>query len=84
LMGHLSQDLVAFGQLSETPAVQRLTHTLYLVLPDLERLNLRNQAAYGPELLPSGAELWGHGLYGLLYTVLLLMVASVIFSRRQF
>ncbi|MBE9137801.1 ABC transporter permease [Nodosilinea sp. LEGE 07088] len=84
LMGHLSQDLVAFGQLSETPAVQRLTNILYLLLPDLERLNLRNQATYGPELLPSVSELWGHGLYGLLYTALLLMVASVIFSRRQF
>ncbi|HSM81185.1 MAG TPA: ABC transporter permease [Nodosilinea sp.] len=84
LMGHLSQDLVAFGELSETPAVQRLTHGLYLVLPDLERLNLRNEAAYGLALLPSPAELWGHGLYGLLYTALLLAVATLIFSRRQF
>lgn len=84
LMGHLSQDLVAFGQLSETPAVQRLTNVLYLVLPDLERLNLRNGAAYGFELLPTAPELWGHALYGLLYTALLLAVASLIFSRRQF
>jgi ABC-type transport system involved in multi-copper enzyme maturation permease subunit len=84
LMGHLSQDIVALGALSETPAVQRLTNTLYLVLPDLERLNWRNQAAYGLELLPSPAELWGHGLYGLLYTALLLAIAVSIFSRRQF
>jgi len=28
--------------------------------------------------------LWGHGLYGLLYTALLLTVAIAIFSRRQF
>ncbi len=84
LMGHLSQDLVAFGNLSETPAVQRLTNVLYLILPDLERLNLRNAAAYGFDLLPTAPELWGHGLYGLLYTALLLAVASLIFSRRQF
>lgn len=84
LMGHLSQDLVAFGNLSETPAVQRLTNVLYLMLPDLERLNLRNAAAYGFELLPTAPELWGHALYGLLYTALLLTVASLIFSRRQF
>ncbi|PSR15604.1 ABC transporter permease [filamentous cyanobacterium CCP3] len=84
LMGHLSQDMVAFGELSENPAVQRLTNTLYLVLPDLERLNLRNAAAYGMELLPSAATLGGHALYGLLYTALLLAVAILVFSRRQF
>jgi ABC-type transport system involved in multi-copper enzyme maturation permease subunit len=84
LMGHLSQDMVAFGELSENPAVQRLTNTLYLVLPDLERLNLRNAAAYGMDLLPTAAVLGGHALYGLLYTGLLLAVAILIFSRRQF
>lgn len=84
LVGHLSQDLVAFGNVSETPAVQRLTNVLYLMLPDLERLNLRNAAAYGFDLLPTAPELWGHALYGLLYTALLLAIASLIFSRRQF
>lgn len=84
LMGHLSQDIVAFGQLSDNPAVQRLTNGLYLILPDLERLNLRNEAVYGMELLPNPLELWGHGLYGVLYTALLLTVAIAIFSRRQF
>lgn len=84
LMGHLSQDLVAFGELSDNPGIQRLTNTLYLVLPDLERLNLRNEAVYGMGLLPTAPELWAHGLYGLLYTALLLTVASIIFSRRQF
>ena len=84
LMGHLSQDIVAFGKLSDNPGVQRLTYTLYLVLPDLERLNLRNEAVYGMGLLPTAPELWGHGLYGLLYTALLLTVAIAIFSRRQF
>ena len=84
LMGHLSQDIVAFGKLSDNPDVQRLTNTLYLVLPDLERLNLRNEAVYGMGLLPTAPELWGHGLYGLLYTALLLTVAIAIFSRRQF
>jgi ABC-type transport system involved in multi-copper enzyme maturation permease subunit len=84
LMGHLSQDIVAFGKLSENPAVQRMTNTLYLLLPDLERLNLRNEAVYGMNLMPTAPELWSHGLYGLLYTALLLTIAIAIFSRRQF
>ena len=84
LMGHLTQDLVAFGNLSDNPAIQRVTNALYLILPDLERLNLRNEAIYGITLLPSGTELLLHLLYGLLYTALLLTIASVIFARRQF
>jgi len=84
LMGHLSQDIVALGQLSDNPNLQRLTDGLYLVLPDLERLNLRNEAIYGMELLPSLPELLGHLLYALVYTLLLLAIAIGIFSRRQF
>jgi ABC-type transport system involved in multi-copper enzyme maturation permease subunit len=84
LMGHLSTDILALGELSENPVLQRLTSGLYLVLPDLERLNLRNQAVYGLNLLPAPVELVTHGLYALLYIALLLTLTGVIFTRRQF
>ena len=84
LMGHLTQDLVALGELSENPALQRVTNGLFLVLPDLERLNLRNEAIYGMELLPDPMTMLSNVLYGLIYTALLLTIAILIFSRRQF
>jgi ABC-type transport system involved in multi-copper enzyme maturation permease subunit len=84
LMGHFSRDLVALGNLSENPSIQRVTQSLYLVLPDLSRLDLKNQAVYGSAALPSPLMLLGHAAYGLLYTVLLLAIASLIFSRREF
>ncbi|NEQ47749.1 MAG: ABC transporter permease [Leptolyngbya sp. SIOISBB] len=84
LMGHLSQDIVAFGQLTDSALFQRVTNGMYLVLPDLERLNLRNEAVYGTALFPAPPELIGDLLYGLLYTALLLTVAVFIFARRQF
>ncbi|MFH7241867.1 MAG: ABC transporter permease [Spirulina sp.] len=84
LMGHLTQDLVAFTQLSDNPGIQRLTNGLYLFLPDLERLNLRNLAVYGLELLPDPLTLVTHVAYALIYSALLLTVATVVFSRRQF
>lgn len=84
LMGHLSPDIVALGELSENPALQRLTNGLYLVLPDLERLNLRNQAVYGLNLFPTTGELLFHLLYALIYITLLLTLTGMIFSRRQF
>lgn len=82
LMGHFSQDLVELGKLSENPSIERLTTGLYLVLPDLSRLNLKNDAVYG--LLPSNGELLSHGLYGLLYTTLLLVIAITIFAQKEF
>ena len=84
LMGHLTQDLVALGELSENPALQRVTNGLFLVLPDLERLNLRNEAIYGMQLLPDTVTMLSNGLYALIYTALLLTIAILIFSRRQF
>jgi len=82
LMGNLSRDLLELGNISRNSNVQTLTQSLYLVLPDLSRLNLKNEAVYG--ILPSPVTLLGHGLYGLLYTVLLLAIAILIFSRREF
>ena len=82
LMGNLSPDLVELGNLSRNSNIQALTQGLYLVLPDLSRLNLKNDAVYG--LLPSPLTLLGNGLYGLFYTVLVLAITILIFSRREF
>lgn len=82
LMGNLSRDILAFGNLSRNPSVESLTQGLYLVLPDLSRLDFKNQAVYG--ILPSLQTLLGSGLYAVLYTVLLLAIAVLIFTRRQF
>src|SRR4028118_337759 len=72
LMGNLSRDLLELGNLSRNSTLQTLTQGLYLVLPDLSRLNLKNDVVYG--ILPSPLTLLGHGVYGLLYTVLLLAI----------
>ena len=82
LVGNLSRDLVTFGTLSKNPAVESFTRNLYLVLPDLARLDLKNQAVYG--LLPPLNTLLLNAGYGVLYIVVLLVIATLIFSRRQF
>lgn len=84
LMGNLSQDLLAFGRLSKNPALESLTRNLYLVLPDLSRLDLKNQAVYGFDLLPDRLALITNASYGLIYTVFVLAIAIAIFSRREF
>lgn len=82
IMGHLSRDLLQLGKITENPGIEKITKTLFLILPDLERLNLKNEAVYN--ILPSTGELVSSLIYAILYIVLLLTITIVIFSRRQF
>ena len=82
LMGHFSEDLVELGKLSENASIESLTTSLYLVLPNLSRLDLKNEAVYG--LLPSSGELAAHAAYGLLYTALLLIISMMVFAQKEF
>ena len=84
LMGHLSPDIVKLGKLAKNPTMETVTQGLYLILPDLSRLDFKNQAVYGLSLLPNSQTLFFTFVYGLVYIVLLLAIASFIFSRRQF
>ena len=82
LMGNFSRDLVTLGALSKNPAVENLTKSIYLVLPDLARLDLKNQAVYGQ--LPGVDVLLTNAGYWLLYVVVLLAIATLVFSIREF
>jgi ABC-type transport system involved in multi-copper enzyme maturation permease subunit len=82
LMGHISGNLLKLGTLSKNPSIESITKTIYLVVPDLERLNLKNQAIY--DTLPSFNELLSNAGYGLLYATFLISIAILIFSRREF
>ncbi len=82
LMGQISRDILELGKLSENPSIEWITKTIYLVIPDLSRLNLRNEAVYG--LLPSPGELVFDACYGLFYTGLLLGIAILVFSQKEF
>jgi ABC-type transport system involved in multi-copper enzyme maturation permease subunit len=82
LVGHLSESMVKLSGVTKNPGFQKLTDNLYLVLPDLSRLDLKNSAVYG--VLPAMDTLIFNAGYALLYTLALLMITTVIFSRREF
>lgn len=82
LMGALSRDLVTLGKVSKNPTIEQVTRYLYMVLPDLSRLDLKNQLNYN--LIPGTDVLLANAGYGLLYIVLVLALASLIFERREF
>lgn len=82
LMGHFSQNLVTLSNSIETQEGQYLFKGLYLIFPDLSRLDVKNLAVY--DALPSLPLLLVNVGYGLIYIVLLLAVATFLFSRREF
>jgi Cu-processing system permease protein len=82
LMGRSSQNLVTLSQSIKTESVKSIVKGIYLIFPDLSRLNLKDQAVYG--ILPDAGTLTLNAGYGILYIVLLLAIASLIFSRREF
>jgi Cu-processing system permease protein len=82
LIGHLLSDLKGFGSRSPSELAKLLTGFFYRLLPDLELLNLKAQAANG--LSASGESVLWAGLYGCAYSVVLLVFATVIFNRRDF
>lgn len=82
LMGNFTTDLVELVRLNQNPAIKRLIEILYLILPDLSRLDLKNEAVYDLTIL--NIELLTHGLYGICYTAVLLAIAILIFAQREF
>ncbi|MCO4772280.1 MAG: ABC transporter permease [Deltaproteobacteria bacterium] len=82
LIGKMSEELVLLGQRSESGAVRFLMDTVYKVLPDLSRFDLRTQASYGLEVE------WEYVAYatgyGAAYAAALLVLASIIFRFRDF
>lgn len=81
VIGHLTADLKTFGQKMDVLGRGVLEGTYYL-LPNLERFNLKGHVTHQVDVPAS--DLFLIAAYGMAYTALLLMLASVIFQRRDF
>jgi len=81
LIGHFTVDLRAFGE-SSGGVLRGITRLLYYVLPNLRNFNIKEQVVYG---IPVPPEFIGASIaYGLVYIGLLLLMATLIFERRDF
>ncbi|MFK8185290.1 MAG: ABC transporter permease [Phormidesmis sp.] len=83
-VGHETRNILELDRIADSENFRRIAEGLFLVLPDLERLNLKNEIANGFVAPPSGGGLLENAAYGLIYTALLLTVTVTIFERRQF
>ena len=80
--GHASRDLYIRAQRSGSALLRVLGKGAYYLLPNLDRLDYKPAAAYTLE--PSGRELLVNAGYGLAYAAVVLLVATLIFDRRDF
>ncbi len=82
VMGHLSHNLLALSDKMEDNSIKAIAKGIYYIFPDLSRLDLKSQAVYG--LLPEPGMLAANAGYGAVYVVLLLAIATWLFSYREF
>lgn len=83
VIGHLTQDILNFGLMSKNYFMKIFSQFLYYLLPDLSRLNIKNTIIYNINGIDWTA-FGGILLYGLLYSFVLLILAMIIFERKEF
>jgi ABC-type transport system involved in multi-copper enzyme maturation permease subunit len=82
IIGHFSADLKSFANSMGSGVARWLFATLYYLLPNLANLSFITPAAHGQ--LPSPSQVAVVILYSLVYIVIILAAATMIFSRRNF
>jgi Cu-processing system permease protein len=82
IVGHFNKELRNLDQVVESPVVARIARGLYHIVPDLSAFDVKTQVVHGLPV-PAGYLLFTTA-YGVVYIAAILLVATVIFSRRDF
>jgi ABC-type transport system involved in multi-copper enzyme maturation permease subunit len=82
IAGRFSADLRNFNQVVDSPAAAALASALYWIVPNLAPFDVRSAVVHA-QPIPFGQMALAAG-YGALYIAGLLVVASFIFTRRDF
>jgi ABC-type transport system involved in multi-copper enzyme maturation permease subunit len=82
VVGHFSGDLRNFDQVVASPAAARLARGLYWVLPNLAQFDVKNDVVHGVQVPFSYMAITS--AYAAAYIAMLLAIASLVFSRRDF
>ncbi|MEW5901676.1 MAG: ABC transporter permease [Acidobacteriota bacterium] len=82
LIGHLSWGLHALILKTKSAPSRVVLRGLYAILPDLENFNFKTEIVHGLQIDPRFYLF--SALYGLVYTLFILMLAVLIFKKRDF
>ena len=82
IAGHFSGDLRNFREVVDSPAAAAVARGLYWVLPNLAQFDVKSDVVHGVRV--SSGYMAMVGAYAALYIGMLLAIASLVFSRRDF
>ena len=71
----------AFADKAQSATARNLAKGFYLLLPDLELLNLKSHASN--ELAVAASYVWSAAGYGIAYSAVVLALAVLVLSRRD-
>ncbi|MDM7921257.1 MAG: hypothetical protein QUS14_03070, partial [Pyrinomonadaceae bacterium] len=82
LIGHLSSSLRDFAATLGSAFAEAVFELVYYLLPNLSLFAFRTEAAHG--MVPNAAMIFGSAAYAVVYITIVLTVAVLVFSRRNF
>ena len=82
VIGHLSASLRDFSSVLKSPFAGYVLEAIYYLLPNLSIFSFRTEAALG--LFPGPPMMIGAFVYALAYAMVMITIAILIFSRRDF
>jgi len=83
VIGHFTKDLLDFGRMTQNESLIKVLEIIYYILPDFERLNVKNLVIYSSNGIPMDVISSGF-LYGFIYTATLLLMSVLIFEFKEF
>jgi ABC-type transport system involved in multi-copper enzyme maturation permease subunit len=82
VIGHFSADIRAYGQASDSFPVKVISSTVYYLLPNFENFDVISSTAHGRFM---ATHLFLDSLiYGLIYSMAVVLISILIFERRNF
>jgi ABC-type transport system involved in multi-copper enzyme maturation permease subunit len=82
IVGQYSTDLRNFQDVLDSPWAQAIARGMYWVLPNLGQFDVKSQVVHGQPI--AARYLAGVSVYAACYVAFLLLVSSIVFSRRDF
>jgi hypothetical protein len=81
IIGHLTPELLELGKKADSQTLRYVTEALYYIFPNLEYFNIKGQVVHHLPL--EKGYLFFASLYGLFYTLIILLLSMVIFQNRD-
>ena len=81
IMGHLADDLWLLGSKSDSVFLEQVVHFIYWVVPNFELLSIRELSVHEREI--PWVQVWSAAGYGIVYSVVVLLLAVMLFNRKD-